>query len=363
MSVQGADHAIPLTHGAEHEYGLKMYAIGLARGSGSRAMAVEETGIPYSTVSRLLAKFEEQGTVENAPRSGRPRILTDRGERLVVHTAQKNRRLPLQDISNMLPVKVSTSTIRRILDRSGYHRRVARKVPYLNASHRRCRRAWARKYRKWQAQWNHVIWSDETYIFLGDKAGRVYVTRKAGEELLEECLYPTFKQSPVRVMVWGCVMNGVKGPLVVLDYPGGKGGGMNATRYHDQVLSGPLLKFHDEIKSSMEKNGQTDQIYFQQDGASCHTAHATARWLEDQDIKTLYHPPQSPDLNPIERVWHELKRRVRALPTPPSTSEALKEAILKVWDELRDEDIIKHTSTMPERVKAIQQAHGGHTRY
>ena len=41
----------------------------------------------------------------------------------------------------------------------------------------------------------------------------------------------TFKQSSIRVMVWGCIMNGQKGPLVVLEYPGGKGGGMNSSRY------------------------------------------------------------------------------------------------------------------------------------
>jgi len=28
-------------------------------------------------------------------------------------------------------------------------------------------------------------------------------------------------------MVWGYIMNGRKEPLLVLEYPGGKGGGMN----------------------------------------------------------------------------------------------------------------------------------------
>ncbi len=54
-----------------------------------------------------------------------------------------------------------------------------------------------------------------------------FVTRHADEEFIDECLIPTFKQSPVRVMVWACIMEGKKGPLVVLDCPGGKGGGMN----------------------------------------------------------------------------------------------------------------------------------------
>jgi hypothetical protein len=39
---------------------------------------------------------------------------------------------------------------------------------------------------------------------------------------------------------------GVKGPLVVLEYPGGKGGGMDSNRYREQVLEGVLLEFYEE---------------------------------------------------------------------------------------------------------------------
>ena len=57
------------------------------------------------------------------------------------------------------------------------------------------------------------------------------MTWRPDEEFDEDCLVPTFKQSLVCVMVWGCIMEGRKGPLVVLEYPGGKGGGMNTARY------------------------------------------------------------------------------------------------------------------------------------
>jgi hypothetical protein len=76
--------------------------------------------------------------------------------------------------------------------------------------------AWARLYHKYSLQqWARVIWSDEAYIYLGDDRGRVFVTRRPDEEYLDECLVPTFKQSPVRVMVWACIMKGRKGPLSV----------------------------------------------------------------------------------------------------------------------------------------------------
>ncbi|KAF9022771.1 hypothetical protein BDP27DRAFT_1200052, partial [Rhodocollybia butyracea] len=118
-----------------------------------------------------------------------------------------------------------------------------------------------------------VIWSDKCYVYLGDSRGRVFVTHCADEEYKEDCLIPTFKQSSIWVMVWGCIMKGKKGPLVVLEYPGGKGGGMNAVRYQDQVLGPAMLPFLEELES---ERGEVD---FQQDGAPTHTTKLTLNWL------------------------------------------------------------------------------------
>ena len=67
--------------------------------------------------------------------------------------------------------------------------------------------------------------SDKCYIELDDSKGRIYITCHSDKEYKENCLVPNFKQSPVKVMIWACFMRGVKGPLVVLEYSGGKGGG------------------------------------------------------------------------------------------------------------------------------------------
>jgi hypothetical protein len=53
-----------------------------------------------------------------------------------------------------------------------------------------------------------------------------------------------------------------------------------------------------------------EDVLVLQDGARPHTAATTLKWWKDRNIQLVEHPPQSPDLNPIERAWCLLKKKV-----------------------------------------------------
>ena len=348
----------PKTTRVQIDEATKNQFIGAVVAGLSVRQAGKQYGIRKSTAQDIWKKWQKTGSAENLPRTGRPKKTTERMERHLVRESLSNRQKPFCEIANATSPRISPSTVRNILARKGYHRRVAKKVPYLTRAHKRVRLAWARLCKAYTLRiWRKKIWSDECYIYLGDNRGRIFVTRRPGEEFHDECCVPKFAQSSVRVMVWACIMKGRKGPLVVLEYPGGRGGGMNSTWYQEQILEGVLKHFYHQV--SKEESG----IEFQQDGAASHRSKSTMEWFRQNQIPLFYHPPCSPDLSPIEPVWLELKKRLRSLPHLPTTIPQLIQVVKNIWEELPISDIDKHIDTMDKRVKAVFAAKGGHTSF
>lgn len=339
----------------QHDSPKKNRLVGAIQAGKTIPQAAEIANIPYGTAKKIWRNFCTTGSTKNQPRSGRPPKVTERLGRKIVREARKNRRMPFKEIGNHVKPALSETTVRDYLARAGYHRRVARKVPYLSKVQKKNRLKWGHNARG--TDWSKVIWSDESYVYLGDSHGRTYVMCRADEVFEEDCLIPSFKQSSIRVMVWGCIMKDRRGPLVVLEYPGGKGGGMNAKRYREQVLDPILAPFYGDMRSAR------GVVKFQQDGAPSHKAKTTLKWFDDHAIPLFPHPPSSPDLNPIEPVWHELKTRLRNRAHHPSSVTELITAVQEVWEEIGVEDVNKYINHMDNVVEAVMKAKGGHTEF
>ncbi|XP_070991499.1 uncharacterized protein [Oncorhynchus clarkii lewisi] len=66
------------------------------------------------------------------------------------------------------------------------------------------------------------------------------------------------------------------------------------------------------LPSALTMFPNSEDWFFQQDNAPCHTARKIKVLVEDHQIKTLSRPAQSPDLNPIENLWNVIERKVDA---------------------------------------------------
>uniref|UniRef100_A0AAZ3NT21 Tc1-like transposase DDE domain-containing protein n=2 Tax=Oncorhynchus tshawytscha TaxID=74940 RepID=A0AAZ3NT21_ONCTS len=139
------------------------------------------------------------------------------------------------------------------------------------------------------------------------------------------------------IMLWGCFSSAGTVKLVRIE------GMMDVSKYRE-ILEGNLFRSSRDLKLGR-------RFTFQQDNDPKHTAKATLEWFKGENLNVLEWPSQSPDLNPIENLWYDLKIAVHQRNS--SNFKELEQFCLGEWAKIPVARCAKLIETYPKRLAAV----------
>ncbi|GFV61399.1 transposable element Tcb1 transposase [Trichonephila clavipes] len=171
-----------------------------------------------------------------------------------------------QHIESVTHLSVSARTIRRRLQQSGLSaRRPLLGLP-LTQNTRCLRHQWCDERRMRAAEWNEVVFTDESRICLQHQNGRI----RGGIEYHSHT------------------------PLVRID------GTLNSQHYISEVSKPVVLPYLQGLATAI----------FQQDNARPRVSRIVQRFFVNHQIEVLPWPARSPDISPIESMWSMVAQRL-----------------------------------------------------
>ena len=335
------------TMGKQIPENMRKLIIKLSTENKSYADISKITGIPRSTVGRIVKTFKSTGRKVARPRPGRTPKVSEQSRRLLGRLSKICPHLTARQLKSdwSMGHMVSIRTVQRYLQNMNLHGRRAAQKPCLNQGQRKARLKWCRDHSKNTLQdWQKICYSDETIIDLSAKKAQ-FVRRPPGSFLRYNARYLAkyVPKKSAKLMMWGCIWSSGHRVLVRVR------GNMDSRQYGDI------------LEQYVAPNVQ-DGFLFQQDNAPCHTSQFSRKTMENLGIALLPNwPARSPDLNIIENLWKMLKDRLEG--AQYQNLDQLWNFVESQFYSIPDETIANLYLSIPKRVNSVISSRGYPTKY
>jgi len=322
-----------------------------------------------ATICRHMKKPTDECLVDRRKfNKGRPPKLTERQQRGILREAERLRRtdghFTIKRLKTLVGIKdVSDETVRRVFRRAGFrytHSSVLRRGDL------RQRMRFAKRVRRFEEK---TLWTTGLAFYLDGvgfthkynpydqaKAPRSMVWRRPRDGLtFERTARGSHEGTGGRVARFMCAMAYKKGMILSHQYMGR----MDGECFADMVRN----LFPDLFERSASPRGKL----FLQDGDPSQNSRKAKDAIHEVGGRIFSFPARSPDLNPIENVFHCVKERLR--------NQALREQIThETFNEFSERcrktlsnfpiKIIDRTiKSMPRRIELVIKRKGQRIRY
>lgn len=335
---------------------LRDQIIGMHLGGSTHQAIGEYFKVPTPSVSTTIRRYKATGSAESRPTPGRPTKQTPQLKRRALRDITDDPNRPWKDYG--VDLGVSGKTVKRIAEKEGLHKRIARKKPFMKGVHIVKRLDWLKENK--ETDWKTIIFTDEASVEMGKKGGVSWTIRKAGDQYKRPHIVPTFKSGRQSLMIFGAIAYGHKWPLTLLTP-------LESQRTKSPKKVDRFVYVHDVLEehlagycSELRREGIMD-VRVVEDGAPIHNNKLAAQAREELHINNINHPPSSPDLNAIETLWGILKYRLGNIRPVASTVGMLWDQIQEVWDGIEQELVDKEVDKMVLKMAELKAARGHHT--
>ena len=169
------------------------------------------------TVQRWIDYYNEHQSLEDVPRSGRPRVTSEDIDTSIVAAATETPVTTPRIIRTELGIDASARTVRRRLDETGLFGRVARMEYPFTEEHINKRIEFAEEHESWDDnKWSRVLFGDETYIYLGQH-GRIWIQRPEDAAYQSQFMVQGQSNFAPKIGIWGCFTGQGVGAVRIFD--------------------------------------------------------------------------------------------------------------------------------------------------